>query len=461
MVDLETTGADPVRDRITEIAIIRVERGEVVSRWQSLVNPQRRIPPLIRKLIGITDDMVANAPTFAELADQVRGMLEGAVFVAHNARFDYGFLCNEYARLDQRFTADVLCTVKLSRALYPEHHRHGLDALIARHGFVCDARHRAMGDAEVVWQFVQQAGATFETETLARARAKAMKQPPRPPALPEGALEGLPDAPGTYQLYGESATPLLTGSANSLRAHLLAFVATRGNKKKSTELIDRIRRIEWQEAAGEFDALLRELLLNRELFPDCDTDSPVFGLRLLPGRERAPIFEQVPLHGSDPADWDEVFGLFRARREADNFLREQVSLYRLCPRRLGLENSSKGACSAHRQKRCAGVCAGKESVEAHDQRLRGALSVVRLKTWPWPGVVTIHERSPNSNQEAFHLFDNWCYLGSAKTRASLLVLAQVLAPRRFDIDIYRLLQRWLMNEDNRAKAVPLNSLIEP
>ena len=163
IVDVETTGAHPVHDRLTEIAIVRVDHGAVVERWESLVNPGVPIPPMIQQLVGITDAMVAEAPAFGALADRVEALLEGCVFVAHNARFDYGFIKNAFGRLGRAFEAPVLCTVKLSRALYPEHHRHGLDAIMARHGLSCVARHRAMGDAEVLLQFAQRIVKLFGT----------------------------------------------------------------------------------------------------------------------------------------------------------------------------------------------------------------------------------------------------------------------------------------------------------
>ncbi len=456
LVDLETTGANPVQDRITEIAIIRVEDGCIVRRWQTLVNPGRPIPALIQRLIGITDEMVAAAPAFADLADEVRGLLDGVVFIAHNARFDYGFLCNEYARLEQSFEAPVLCTVKLSRALYPEYHRHGLDALIERHAFVCDARHRAMGDADVLWQFIRQVEANFDDDALARACQRAMKQPPRPPALPEGALEGLPDAPGVYQLFGEEDALLSMGCASSLRAHIMALMATQGGRNKAARLIKQINRIEWQETAGELDAMLRELKLSRETPSDATAGrGGVFGLRLMPGRKRAPIFEQVALDGRDPVEWQDLFGVFRARKEADSMLRELAAMYRLCPRRLGLESGDKGACGAYRQKRCAGACVSKETPEEHDRRLLGALASIRLKPWPWQGPMLIHERSDNGVHEAFHVFDRWCHLGSVNDDAALRALTAALPPRRFDAGIYRLLQRWLGNSANLTLAQPL------
>jgi len=131
-VDLETTGTAPTGDRITEIGIVRVADGEFVDEWSTLVNPECSIPEDIRVLTGITNDMVRGAPTFAEVRREVLERLEGQLFVAHNARFDYGFLKNEFRRMEVKYTADVLCTVRLSRKLYPEAVGHGLDALIAR-----------------------------------------------------------------------------------------------------------------------------------------------------------------------------------------------------------------------------------------------------------------------------------------------------------------------------------------
>ena len=121
---------------------MRVVDGELVEEWSSLVDPERSIPPDIQVLTGITNEMVKGAPTFADIRHEVRERLEGHLFVAHNARFDYGFLKNEFARLEMPFTADVLCTVRLSRRLYPEAVGHSLDALIARHALVDPARRR-------------------------------------------------------------------------------------------------------------------------------------------------------------------------------------------------------------------------------------------------------------------------------------------------------------------------------
>ena len=155
-LDVETTGATANRDRITEIGLVEVNGGTVIEEWSTLVNPGLRIPPEIEALTGITNAMVAEAPSFESLSTELHRRLQGKLLVAHNARFDYGFLRNEFARAGLRYLSRVLCTVKLSRRLYPQERRHNLDSLIERHGLVCDQRHRALADARVLWHFAQR-----------------------------------------------------------------------------------------------------------------------------------------------------------------------------------------------------------------------------------------------------------------------------------------------------------------
>jgi len=189
IVDVETTGAHPAWDRVTEIAVVEVAHGEVRSEWSTLVNPGTRIPPAIQALTGITDDMVAGAPAFEDLAPGLYERLEGRVFVAHNARFDYGFLRHEFERAGLRFQARTLCTVKLSRRLYPDQARHNLDSLIERHHLQCSARHRALGDAQAVWQFLRVAAEERGSEAVAQAAGQLSRLPALPAHIERAAVE--------------------------------------------------------------------------------------------------------------------------------------------------------------------------------------------------------------------------------------------------------------------------------
>ena len=453
-IDVETTGANPVVDRVTEIAILRVEGGQLVERWSSLVNPGMPIPPSIQGFTGITDAMVAAAPPFAELADGVRALLADCVFVAHNARFDYGFIKNEFRRIGQDFDAPVLCTVKLSRALYPQFHRHGLDALIERHNLTCTARHRAMGDTEALHQFAGIVAGQFERDVLDAAIVKAMKAPSRPAGLPEGVLEGLPEGPGVYFFYGENDLPIYIGKSVSLRSRVMSHFSADHRSGKEAKLAQQVRRVEWQQTAGELGALLLEARLVKERKPTenrllRETDA-VFGLRFDPTRKRGPVLVRELLGGGDPAGWADVYGSFRTKKEADNALRELATLYKLCPRRIGTEPWGDGACLAHQMKRCAGVCAGREAHAEHDERLLKVLESLRLRRWPWPGPVAIREYHADSGRSAMHLVDRWCLLGTAEDEASFGELLAAPPARAFDLDTYRILARWLDTPEGRG-----------
>ena len=148
VVDIETTGGRANSHRITEIGAVKMQGGEIIDRWQSLINPQRPIPKFITGLTGISDDMVADAPVFAEVADSFADFMTDGIFVAHNVRFDYGFIAAEYARLDQRFRHPQLCTCQSMRALYKGLPSYGLAKLCHEFDIPLDSHHRAMCDAE-------------------------------------------------------------------------------------------------------------------------------------------------------------------------------------------------------------------------------------------------------------------------------------------------------------------------
>ena len=163
-LDIETTGGSPLSSRITEIGALRVEDGQVVGTFNQLLNPEQPVPSFITRMTGISDDMVWEAPLFRGVADDLELFLDGAIFIAHNVNFDYGFIKSAYEALGNSFNMDRLCTARLSRRLYPDQARHNLDSIIARHGFVVESRHRALDDAKVLYQFYQKALAEHGVE---------------------------------------------------------------------------------------------------------------------------------------------------------------------------------------------------------------------------------------------------------------------------------------------------------
>jgi DNA polymerase-3 subunit epsilon len=444
-VDLETTGTHSGFDRITEVGIVTLTDG-AIEEWSSLVDPECRVPPAIEALTGITSEMVRGAPTFAQLAREIAARLEGRLFIAHNARFDYGFLKAELGRVGVRFQPKVLCTARLSRKLFPEFQRHNLDSIIGRFAIDCSARHRALGDAQVLVHFLSALRASVPAERLEAAIAHQLKKPSLPPHLPAGALEALPEGPGVYIFHGEDGAPLYVGKSVNLRTRVASHFAADHRETKEMRLAQSVHSISHEVCAGELSALLRESRLVKEL-------APVYNRRLRrapdlhtlrwagPGAAVAPP-QPEPLDGRLPPDSPELHGVFRTKREAKQALIALADEHGLCRKRLGLEQGA-GPCFAAQLKRCRGACTGVESAQKHDLRLAMALAGLRLKAWPFAGRIGLHERSGGGGaRDQVHVFDHWRFVASAQGPDELAA-AWAAPPGRFDLDTYKILLRQL------------------
>jgi DNA polymerase-3 subunit epsilon len=148
VIDIETTGGRAPSDRITEIGAIKLRNHDVIDQWHSMINPQRSIPWNITKLTGITNEMVRDAPVFAEIADSLMDFMGDGIFVAHNVNFDYGFIAQEFTRLDRRFRFPKFCTCAGMRRHYPGHRSYSLGSLCGIYGISLEHHHRALCDAE-------------------------------------------------------------------------------------------------------------------------------------------------------------------------------------------------------------------------------------------------------------------------------------------------------------------------
>lgn len=456
MLDLETTGGNAVHDRITEIAAVRIENGVETGRWSTLVNPGVRIPPFIQSLTGITDAMVAKAPAFEDIAHKLLGLLEGAVFVAHNVRFDHSFVVNELARMDIALKIKTLCTVRLSRKLYPQHKGHGLDAILKRHGLQTLSRHRAMGDVEVVLQWLQIAGAELGATAVQQAAQSLLQGSAALPPQLETDVSTIPDLPGVYLFYGEGLLPLYIGKSVTLRTRVMAHFQAATKVAKEMRILTEIRRVEWIETAGELGALLLESRLIKE-------KQPVYNRKLR--REAAlstwqlhddptanPLVKLVQLDALEPEHWGQLYGTYRSKRQALDALRQLAEAHGLCPRLLGLE-SGKGACFACQIGRCKGACMGREPLALHRVRLQMALAQHRLQAWPHPGKVAIREYLEQSGRTDFHVFDHWCHVATVTDEAELQEVKFTRHALAFDLDAYRLLSKRLGTRATRDNGV--------
>jgi DNA polymerase III subunit epsilon len=256
-VDLETTGGSVGEHRITEVGVVEVAGGQV-TRWSTLVDPGQAIPPFIQQLTGITDQMVRGAPRFADIAAGLHERLAGKLFVAHNAAFDRGFLRAEFERAGYAFHPDVLCTVRLSRALFPDEKRHGLDALVDRHALVPSDRHRALADADLLWQFWQRLPGLVPAEALTMQIERTMRRHVLAGNITDELIETAPAGHGVYVFFGENDVPLYVGRSVRVRQRVRAHLAGERRSSREQRMAQQVRRVEWRATGGELGALLVE-----------------------------------------------------------------------------------------------------------------------------------------------------------------------------------------------------------
>ncbi len=454
-VDVETTGGHPLYHRIIEIGVV-LARGDVHEEsWSTLVNPESRLPATIRHLTGIDPGSLQDAPRFADIAGELAARLQGRLFIAHNARFDYGFVRNELRRSGRAFDARLACTVKLSRRLYPEMPRHNLDAVIARHDLPCAARHRALPDAMALWQFWRRLREVWPRDALEAALDAITRRVSLPPQLPAELADELPESAGVYRFYGAAEagpreTLLYVGKAVNLRERVLAHWRGAARGVKASRIAAQTTRIDWIETAGELGALLLESRCVREA-------QPVYNRPLRRAGEALTWHvndtDATPRLCSLDDGWPDgdCFGLYRSEREARRALEAIARTQGLCAKVLGLE-TGEGSCVAYQLHRCRGACVGAEPRERHLARTKLALAAQRLKPWPYEGSVAIRERA-FGGFEQWHVIEGWRYLGTLTRREGVDDDGDALAAggrgpetpgvARFDVDAYRVLTRYL------------------
>ena len=488
LLDCETTGGKAIYHRIIEIGLLVIEQGEVIERWQTFVDPHIALPPFIQRLTGITPGMVQGAPEFCDIAQELLSKLEGRTLVAHNARFDYSFLKNEFERAGINYNAKPLCSVKFSRNLYPQFKRHGLSQIIERFGLAIENRHRALDDAEMIFQFFRKSSALFSQDEIAATCKTLLKRPALPTLLDSKQVDKLPPSPGVYYFYNEQSVLLYVGKSVHIRNRVMSHFSGDHKNPKDLQMSTKIAHVDFDLTPSDFGAQIRESNQIKAL-------SPLYNRRL---RKVKKLFQyrssqdnrgylrlNIEAIETDDTTVEQQFGLFRSPRQASQQIQKLADQYFLCHQLLGLEGNSQKPCFRTQLKKCFGACHGAEPVEAYNERMTAALKHYQVKQWPYSGPILLEERNPQQpDMVAWHLIDRWRYvsklasfddiydLGYGLTKGSYDVaidrqppttpaLVQDDADDRFDLDIYFILVRFMADREkmalNNLRIWPLNS----
>lgn len=459
-VDVETTGTSARYGQVIEVGMVRVEDGLVTDTFSTLVKPARPLPPVITQITGITDRDLEDAPPFEAVSGRIESLLKDAVFVAHNASFDYSFLKSEFSRLGIRFNAKTLCTVKLSRLLYPSEARHNLDALIARHNLAMENRHRAYDDAYALLGFLRAAEKDHAREAVIAGIKRALGNHTLPLALSPELVQDLPHAPGVYFFYGPEDELLYVGKSVDIKARVLSHFSEERRTGRERALCEAVAHVEYEETSGELSALLRESQLIKEL-------APLYNRKLRKARKLAVVASADDERGYRTAasayreeiqdtDLGSIEAVFRTASQGKALLRTLAKEYALCPLLLGLERGS-GSCFAYQLGRCKGACAGIEDPVTYNERFADAFKERRIKAWPFPGAMVLPE-DPSAEEGVAYVIHNWKILKVLTYTEDGYDEEETDAD--FDYDSYRILARHLLRRDVRAKLVPYTKQAE-
>ncbi|OFY40984.1 MAG: hypothetical protein A2Z69_02855 [Bacteroidetes bacterium RBG_13_44_24] len=366
IIDIETTGGSARIEKITEVAIYQHDGENITGEYVTLVNPERSIPYFITNLTGITNEMVEDAPKFYEIAKTIVELTEGRAFIAHNARFDYSFMRQEFKSLGFNFRRKIIDTVTLSRKLFPGHRSYSLGNICRDLKIVINGRHRASGDAlatvrlfEMLLEKDREINGS-RSNLIRNTRLSKLN-----PGLDISKIDLIPDEPGVYYFYNEKGELIYIGKSRNLQERISTHLSN-NTTSRSMEMRDLIADIDWEVTGSELIALLRESFEIKE-------NKPLYNRAQRRTGSQWAVFSFTDRNGylnfkyGQTISGDNPLSVFSTKDRAKSRLENLVETYQLCQKLAGLYESDD-ACFQYHVGICKGACCGKEKPKDYNER---------------------------------------------------------------------------------------------
>lgn len=403
IVDIETTGSYAAANGITEISIHVFDGEKVVEKFETLINPGQSIPRYIQAFTGINDAMVAHAPAFKEVAEKIYAILHDKIFVAHSVNFDYSFIKGHLDECGYSFNSKKLCTVRLSRKIFPGFPSYSLGNLCRSLDIIINDRHRAGGDTEATVKVFRLLLQNDKEQFIQKSLQRNSKEQTLPPHVPKAHFDQLPYTPGVYYFHNEKGKIIYIGKANNIRYRINSHFSNNSESRQKQNFLRHTHAISFQSCGTE---LMAHILESAEI------------------KKRWPIFNHSQKR------WEDVYGIFvyedqngylrlaiekNKKRlnpvctfhylvDGHSMIRKVIREFNLCPKLCFMQTGNE-KCEGIKEGYCLGACEQKEDPAAYNERISKAIESLRVQ----PSYAIIDKGLNNDEQSCILVYEGKFY----------------------------------------------------
>lgn len=377
IVDIETTGGYASANGIIEICIKIFDGENVVEEFETLVNPDQNIPKYIQAFTGINNEMVQAAPRFEEIAEKVFTYLQGNIFVAHNVNFDYSFIKSHLEFYGYNFNAKKLCTVRLSRQIFPGLPSYSLGNLCTSLEIDLNNRHRAGGDAAatlVLFKKLLNNDVKGHIETSLHRNSKEQVLPPN---VPKAHFDALPKNSGVYYFHDQKGKIIYVGKAKNIRSRVNSHFSNNSDSRQKQNFLRNTYSISFQSTATELMAAILESTEIKRLWPAFNTSQKrqeeVFGIFVYEDQNG-----YMRLAIEKKRKYSNPIYTFHYKVDGYGVLRKLMKEYSLCPKLCFIQTDNE-KCIGITEEHCFGACEKTELPKVYNERVLQAIASLTQK----------------------------------------------------------------------------------